>query len=177
MWESARLTMSMKSFCPSKRIDVKFMDDLGASEGAIDSGGPRREFLTLLMENLKQGALFVGPDEAKFQNFNSRSMQNDDYFYAGVAIRCSVVHGGPGPQFISPSLFKALTTNPEGTVIAVEEVTDPMLCINLQRWLPGITVHHRYGWDFCSHQGPSNSQEGCHRHCTLVLSWSQPVCI
>ncbi|XP_056120625.1 G2/M phase-specific E3 ubiquitin-protein ligase-like [Rhinichthys klamathensis goyatoka] len=89
------------------------------------------------MENLKQGALFVGPDEAKFLNFNSRSMQNDDYFFAGVAIALSVVHGGPGPQFISPSLFRALTTNPEGTVIAIEEVTDPMLCINLQRLASG----------------------------------------
>ncbi len=48
------------------------MDDLGTSEGAIDSGGPRREFLTLLIEHLKQGALFVDPDEAKFLNFNSK---------------------------------------------------------------------------------------------------------
>ncbi len=48
------------------------MDDLGTSEGAIDSGGPRREFLTLLIEHLKQGVLFVDPDEAKFLNFNSK---------------------------------------------------------------------------------------------------------
>ncbi len=46
------------------------MDDLGTSEGENDSDGPRRKFLTLLMEHLKQGALFVGTDEAKFLNFN-----------------------------------------------------------------------------------------------------------
>lgn len=40
-------------------------------------------------------------------------MQNDDFFFAGVAIALSIVHGGPGPQFISPSLYKALTTNPD----------------------------------------------------------------
>ncbi len=68
----ARLTLSMNSFCTSKRIDVKCMDDLGTSEGAINSGRPRREFLTLLMEHLKQEALFVGPDEAKFLNFNCK---------------------------------------------------------------------------------------------------------
>ncbi len=72
IWENARLKLSINSFCTSKRIDVKFMDDLGTSEGAIDSGGPRREFLTLLIEHLKQGALFVDPDEAKFLNFNSK---------------------------------------------------------------------------------------------------------
>ncbi len=60
-------------------------------------------------------------------------MQNDDYFYAGVAIALSVVHGGPGPQFLSPSLFRALMTSPEATVISVEKITDPELCINLQR--------------------------------------------
>ncbi len=58
-------------------------------------------------------------------------MQNDDYFYAGVAIALSVVHEGPGPQFLSPSLFRALMTSPEATVISVEEITDPELYINL----------------------------------------------
>ncbi|KAK9976850.1 hypothetical protein ABG768_018671 [Culter alburnus] len=173
--------MSMKSFCPSKRIDVKFMDDLGASEGAIDSGGPRREFLTLLMENLKQGALFVGPDEAKFLNFNSRSMQNDDYFYAGVAIALSIVHGGPGPQFISPSLFKALTINPEATVISVEEVTDPMLCPNLQRLASGDYDAFNNIESIIDMAGTfaviKDHQTARKVACTLVLSWSQPVCI
>ncbi len=60
-------------------------------------------------------------------------MRNDDYFYAGVAIALSVVHGGPGPQFLSPSLFRALATSPKATVISIEEITDPELCINLQR--------------------------------------------
>ncbi len=60
-------------------------------------------------------------------------MQNDDYFYTFVAIALSVVHGGPGQQFLSPSLFRALTTSPEATVISVEEIKDPELCINLQR--------------------------------------------
>ncbi|MGH0163465.1 UNVERIFIED_CONTAM: hypothetical protein FKN15_045236 [Acipenser sinensis] len=45
------------------------MDDIEMSEGAVDLGGPRREFLTMLMESLHQGSLFVGPDHAKFLNY------------------------------------------------------------------------------------------------------------
>jgi len=31
-------------------MSVKFTDDIGVSEGAVDEGGPRREFLQLLMD-------------------------------------------------------------------------------------------------------------------------------
>ena len=36
------------------------MDDVGQSEGAIDAGGPRREFLSLLVEHLQNSPLFIG---------------------------------------------------------------------------------------------------------------------
>ena len=44
LWESAVRGFNRKSFSPTKKISVKFMDDIGQPEGAIDAGGPRRSF-------------------------------------------------------------------------------------------------------------------------------------
>lgn len=42
-------------------ISVKFADDDGNSEGAVDAGGPRREFLRLLVKAAnEQSGLFYG---------------------------------------------------------------------------------------------------------------------
>ena len=41
-------------------MNVKFSDDLGWNEEAVDLGGPRREFLRLLMEALAMSPLFEG---------------------------------------------------------------------------------------------------------------------
>ncbi len=42
------------------------MDDIGQSEGAIDAGGPRREFLTLVLDYLRSSSLFVGQNNCSF---------------------------------------------------------------------------------------------------------------
>ncbi|XP_034783435.2 uncharacterized protein LOC117418160 isoform X1 [Acipenser ruthenus] len=124
LWEGAKRGFKKKTFLPCKRLSVKFMDDIGVSEGAVDLGGPRREFLTMLMESLHQGSLFVGPDHAKFLNYISGLMVSDDYFYVGMTIATSLVHGGPGPQFLSPVLFEALSSTPESTFVAVQDIPD-----------------------------------------------------
>lgn len=41
---------------------IKFSDDLGMDEEAVDLGGPRREFLQLLMEALALSPMFEGRD-------------------------------------------------------------------------------------------------------------------
>ncbi|XP_006815641.1 uncharacterized protein LOC102807520 [Saccoglossus kowalevskii] len=41
-----------KSFSPFNKISVKFTDDEGSSEGAVDEGGPMREMLTLTMNHI-----------------------------------------------------------------------------------------------------------------------------
>lgn len=51
---------SRKSFHPENRITVKFADDDGTFEEAVDLGGPRREFLRLLIQALEQSPVFEG---------------------------------------------------------------------------------------------------------------------
>ena len=41
---------------------VRFSDDMGFPEEAIDLGGPKREFLRLLMDALSQSSMFEGEE-------------------------------------------------------------------------------------------------------------------
>ena len=49
VWEGALRSFKRSSFDPRKTIFVNFADGAGIDEGAVDSGGPKREFLRLLM--------------------------------------------------------------------------------------------------------------------------------
>ena len=52
IWEGAKRALNRKSFNPQNKLSVKFTDDMGISEGAVDLGGPAREFFTLGTERL-----------------------------------------------------------------------------------------------------------------------------
>lgn len=51
-----------KSYNPKYQMYIKFSDDLGLHEEAVDLGGPRREFLHLLMKAIAQSQMFEGRD-------------------------------------------------------------------------------------------------------------------
>ena len=48
------------SYNPTFQMCVMFTDDFGVDEEAVDLGGPRREFLRLLMEALAHSQMFEG---------------------------------------------------------------------------------------------------------------------
>jgi hypothetical protein len=54
------------SFQPNLPISVKFADDDGNSEGAVDTGGPTREFFRLAVNKMfLKTSVFQGPDGNK----------------------------------------------------------------------------------------------------------------
>lgn len=64
IWEGIRRAILKKSFVATSTVLVKFMDDIGVSEEAVDQGGPRRELLQLAIHFLKHDSqLFVGSTE------------------------------------------------------------------------------------------------------------------
>lgn len=72
LWEGAKRAFSHVSYNPYANMSVKFMDDVGISEGAVDEGGPRREFLQLLMDHLASNSqLFAGSSNSKTLAANS----------------------------------------------------------------------------------------------------------
>ena len=69
--------LSRKSFAPQSKVSVKFCDDLGAAEGAIDHGGPKREFFTLAFDAIINSQIFCGRkckmcENAKFLSCNAK---------------------------------------------------------------------------------------------------------
>ncbi|MBN3294095.1 G2E3 ligase, partial [Polypterus senegalus] len=88
---------------------VRFTDDAGVFEDGIDTGGLRREFLTILMNHLKDRPIFDGSTGQHYLVYNANALREDEYFLAGKMIAVSVVRGGPGPYFLSedPVLYLA----------------------------------------------------------------------
>ncbi|KAK1173565.1 G2/M phase-specific E3 ubiquitin-protein ligase-like isoform X1, partial [Acipenser oxyrinchus oxyrinchus] len=59
------------SYNTNSELFVKFTDDAGCFEEAIDMGGPKREFLTLLISSLRDRPIFDGPSDSRYLTFNS----------------------------------------------------------------------------------------------------------
>lgn len=62
------------TYDPCHTISVRFSDDMGVPEEAVDLGGPRREFLRLLIEALLQSPMFEGDDDKMNLAFDSTGM-------------------------------------------------------------------------------------------------------
>ncbi|KTF74643.1 hypothetical protein cypCar_00046485 [Cyprinus carpio] len=62
VWDGAVRGFKRTTYSETCEMLVKFTDDTGVLEEGIDTGGPRREFLTLLMNHLKKRPIFDGPE-------------------------------------------------------------------------------------------------------------------
>ena len=58
------------NFKASLPLSVKFADELGSSEGAVDLGGPTREFLRLAVQGVFSSNAFAGPANRKMLVLN-----------------------------------------------------------------------------------------------------------
>ncbi|XP_034002246.1 G2/M phase-specific E3 ubiquitin-protein ligase-like isoform X3 [Trematomus bernacchii] len=105
-------------------MSVKFSDDLGIDEEAVDLGGPRREFLRLLMEALARSPMFEGRDSKLNLALHSAALREDRYFIAGQAIAVSLVHGGPPPGFLAPTLYSCLVGGHSSIKPDLEDIVD-----------------------------------------------------
>ncbi len=104
--------MARKSFSPNKKLSVKFTDDLGLSEGAVDmggrGGGAMREFFTLSLDTILSSKLFCGQEHSRLLSYDAKALKHDEYFMAGQLISMALVHAGVGPRCFSPVLFDSL---------------------------------------------------------------------
>lgn len=71
VWDGAIRGFKRASYDPLHDMLVKFTDDEGTSEDAVDTGGPKPEFLTLLMDCLRPRRIFDGPENRRFLTFNN----------------------------------------------------------------------------------------------------------
>ncbi|KAL3831438.1 hypothetical protein ACJMK2_023189 [Sinanodonta woodiana] len=105
-------------------FSVIFVDDEGNDEGAFDAGGPKREYLQLVMDHLANCSLFEGPSGRKLLSYDVQANRRKEYFYAGMVMGHSLVYGGPVPRFLSPLLLDCLILGPENVTGSREDIYD-----------------------------------------------------
>lgn len=77
VWGGASRAMGRSNFAPERKVDVKFTDDYGTSEGAVDNRGSTREFFRLCLCEIKDRiGIFEGPTDAKVLTCNSKGTYN-----------------------------------------------------------------------------------------------------
>ncbi|CAL8237336.1 unnamed protein product, partial [Arctogadus glacialis] len=128
------------SFDPTHRISVRFSDDKGTSEEAVDLGGPRREFLRLLTEALAQSSVFEGTEGNLNLALDSSAVREDRYFVTGRAIAVSLVHGGPSPNFLSQTLFDCIVQGPEKSRPNLGDIADSEIREKIQKVSESTTL-------------------------------------
>ncbi|KAI7789966.1 putative G2/M phase-specific E3 ubiquitin-protein ligase-like [Triplophysa rosa] len=112
-----------RRFNPGARLDVVFVDSDGVGEGAVDEGGPTREYLRLLMREIQTSRIFEGPENNRLLALDTHALENGLYSTIGKMIAVCIIHGGVGPHFFSDRLFMQLfgkCTPP----VSLEEIAD-----------------------------------------------------
>ncbi|CAB3995037.1 G2 M phase-specific E3 ubiquitin- ligase-like, partial [Paramuricea clavata] len=116
--------MTRKSFSPNKKLSVKFTDDVGLSEGAVDMGGPMREFFTLSLEAILSSKLFCWQEHSRLLSYDAKALKHDEYVMAGQLISMALVHAGVAPRCFSPVLFDSLIKGHAKVHVPVDAVYD-----------------------------------------------------
>ena len=104
-----------------KHIHVTFV-----GEPAVDAGGPLREFLRLLMGDIaSNNSLFCGDEKYRVPIQNMTALEKQTYHYVGQMMAVSLIHGGPSPTFLTPSVVDYLIKGIRGADPEVKEVPNP----------------------------------------------------
>lgn len=88
IWDGAVRGFRRATYSETCDMLVRFTDDAGVFEEGIDTGGPRREFLTLLMNHLKDRSIFDGPAGHRFLVYNA----NGTYGVGCLTCTCKSHH-------------------------------------------------------------------------------------
>lgn len=71
VWDGAVRGFKRSSYSETCDMLVNFTDDAGVFEEGLDAGGPKREFLSLLMKHLRDRPIFDGPEGHRFLVYNA----------------------------------------------------------------------------------------------------------
>lgn len=104
----------------SKYLRVTFV-----GEPAVDDGGPLREFLYLLLKALaSSNTLFCGPNESRMPQHNVTELKKKTFYYVGVIIALSLIHGGPGPGFFTSAIANYIVDGATNVKVGVADIVN-----------------------------------------------------
>ena len=132
--------MSRKSFSPSHKVSVTFTDDTGNAEGAVDHGGPTREFFTMAIEWLLNCHMFVGDTISQFISLTALSLEEGDNNMAGLIFAMPIVHGGPSISCLAAECYKALLQGIDNAEATPKDAFNYSLQRHLEKLLAASTL-------------------------------------
>ena len=120
MWEDSLRFFKRNSEPIEKQLMVNFI-----GEQASDDGGPRREYLMLLINCIaNETGLLDGSDGHKIFTLNPLLLQTNTYYEAGRMVAVSIQQGGPGLRCLSPYTFYAIANRPDLCKPTIEDIPD-----------------------------------------------------
>ena len=105
--QDATKQLQRGSFDVSKLLRVEFI-----GEAAIDTEGPRREFLQLLLVELfSKSGLFEGYPGSVTPTHNVLALSSDMYTIAGKIIAIGIIQGAPAPYCLAAAVADIVVYN------------------------------------------------------------------
>ena len=102
----------------SKHFKVTFV-----SKPAVDSGGPMCEYLHLLMSSIAKSHLFFyGEETRRVPVHNLVELEKNTLFRIGSIFALSLVHGGPSPNFLAPSVANYIVYGAKAVEVSVDDI-------------------------------------------------------
>ena len=100
VWEDARFKIKKCSDSDLRNIiKVQFV-----GEPAVDEGGPRNEFYSLVHSEMSKSSLFIGEQDKKSFNHDILALERRDYYIYGKLCSMGILQGSPSPCFFTPTI-------------------------------------------------------------------------
>ncbi|XP_046844585.1 G2/M phase-specific E3 ubiquitin-protein ligase-like [Xenia sp. Carnegie-2017] len=124
VFEDGIAKLGKKKFDPSRPLSVMFADEIGSSEGAVDLGGPTREFLRLAVSGAFSSKAFLGLPSKKVLVMNQEAKRKNLYFQCGKLLSVSLCNGGTAGHCLSPSMYDFIVFGEENCHPCIDDVQD-----------------------------------------------------
>ena len=128
LFEDAMRVLSRSSFDWDKPIEVHFI-----GESAADGGGPRREFLALLVQGLSASGMFEGCPNHLFPSHDVAALAQGRYKIAGKIIAWSIMQGGPAFTVLAEPVVDYLITGNMPSPARLEHLPDYTISHKMQK--------------------------------------------
>lgn len=141
IWSDTLRAVKKTSFNPINPLHVTFI-----GEPAVDEGGPRREFFSLVLAKVSSDrSIFHGSEDSRIFIRNFQGVQNRLFYIAGMLVAISLANGGPGFPCLSQTIYSYLSHGlcPGKIQPVVEDIPDVKVKEHLLKvFLKTVCAHY-----------------------------------
>ena len=120
LWEDSLRAFRKESMDTSKLLNVHFI-----GEEAADEGGPRREYLQLLLNSIvNKAGILEGSEKRRIFTLNPLLLTSQVYYQAGRMTALAIQQEGPGLKCLSPVIYYMMLGIPDHAEITPDDVPD-----------------------------------------------------